>query len=415
MYLQSRLKELNSRSRSTSPFPFSRQPRGHSGLSGQDASLMSRPVEGVGNQAEPGSSRARLVPSAVNSVGSWEMSMVSICSVCDVILRHGLQAESSTDSGRRSSQNFSDDPTFSRYLSHGTSLQETSDSSLSSRFSSRGSLFIEKELYESQCYTKELEQKVARLQTQCTTLQYVSSIPLTCRTSCDHRQAYDSLLDALQTHKSQTPCPTDIATAPVRSNYPHIKFWTKQEWMEYYNNDVTSTSDKTRGKSRAAQGVNVTMRFAELEDGTVVDGHVAGNIRRAARSTWVHLANNGEAPSKWRSASMLVIRSYHEEMYRRFPFLQYCDDNWKAEQIAMDNYPSWYNSWCKKKDKAESSANIKDEQEPLVSMKRPNDATLDTESKRMKITPQPASVTIQVDDAPVDSFAVSNSDSTFMV
>jgi hypothetical protein len=273
MFLQPRLKDFNSKSRSTSPFPFISHPRGHSGLIGQDASHMSRPasVEGVNifnNQTEPGSSRARLTTSAGNSIGSWDMSMVSMCCICDVMLRHGLQAESSADSGRLSSQYFSDDPAVPRYLSHGISVQDTSDGSLSSRFSSRGSFLLDKELYESQLYAKELKQKVARLETQCTTLQYVLSILLTCCVSCGHRQAYNSLLDTLQNQKSQTlPCSTEITKPLVRSDYPHIKFWTKQQWVDYSNNDVTSTTDKTRGKSRAAQGVNVTMRFAENADG----------------------------------------------------------------------------------------------------------------------------------------------------
>ena len=201
----------------------------------------------------------------------------------------------------------SDGSAASRYSSRGASLQGASDGSVSSRFS-HGSLFIDKELHELQLYTKELEQKNARLETQCTTLQYVSSILHTCYFSGGHRHAYDSLLDVLHTHKSQAPCSTDTdITALVCSDYPRVKFWTKQEWMDYNSNDVTSTTDKTRGKGRAAQGVNVTIRFAELEDGTVVDGHVAGNIRRCARSVWVHLANKDEAPSKWRSASMLVL------------------------------------------------------------------------------------------------------------
>jgi hypothetical protein len=106
-------------------------------------------------------------------------------------------------------------------------------------------------------------------------------------------------------------------------------------------------------------------------------------------------------------------------MYRRFPYLQYCDDNWKAEQIAIYNYPSWYNSWCKKKDKGESSARIKDEHiDEQESMKHPNDAALDTESKRMKIAPLPeASITMHIDGTPAGprSFAVGNSDSNFMV
>ena len=247
MFLHPRLKDLNSRSRSTSPFPFIRQPHGYSGLIGQDANNISRSVEGENNQCESGSSRT--CPSAGNSrsVGSWpwDMPMVSICFVCDMMLRHGLQEESSIDSGRRSSQQFSDEPVTSNYLFHGSSFQNTSDGSVSSHYSSHGSLFIDKELYELRLYTKELKQKNARLETQCTTLQYVSSISHTRHISGGHRQAYDSLLDALQTHKSQiSPCSTDV-TPLVHSDYPNIKFWNKQEWTVYCSNNATSTTDKT--------------------------------------------------------------------------------------------------------------------------------------------------------------------------
>jgi hypothetical protein len=362
--------------------------------------------------------------------GSGDMSLVSpgqYIFVSDVMLRYCLQGESFVDQSSRAhfggSFGSGDMSLVStgQGKSSGTSFQDASDGS-SSLFSSRESL-LHREFYQMQLYTKELEQKNVRLETQCTTLQYVfSSISHTCCVSLagGHRHAYDSLLDVLQ---SKTACSTNVtAVPPIRSDYPLIKFWTKQEWTKYCSNDsdVTSTTDKTRGKTRAAQGVNVTMCFVEHKDGTVVDGHVASNIRQCARSAWVHLANNDKAPTKWRSASMLVIRSYHEELYRRFPFLQYCDNDWKAEQIAMDNYPSWYSSWCKKTNTATAIKDEAHEEEPpSVSTKRPNDAALDTETKRMKIIPQPASVTMQVDGTPAGlgqrSVAFGSSDSNFKV
>lgn len=36
-------------------------------------------------------------------------------------------------------------------------------------------------------------------------------------------------------------------------------------------------------------------------------------------------------------------------MASRFSELQLCDLDWKAEQIATDNYPSWHNTWQTKK------------------------------------------------------------------
>ena len=152
------------------------------------------------------------------------------------------------------------------------------------------------------------------------------------------------------------------------------------------------------------------MCFAEREDSTVVDGHVASSIRRCARSAWVHLANAGNAPPKWRSAGTAVVRSYHEEMYRRFPYLQCCDDDWKVEQIAMDNYPSWYSSWVKKKKATGEDTCIKDEPEPsTTSVKCPNDATSDLATKKMRTTSQPAAANAN-NNTPLGSVTISGLD-----
>ena len=35
-------------------------------------------------------------------------------------------------------------------------------------------------------------------------------------------------------------------------------------------------------------------------------------------------------------------------MNSRFPELRFCDLDWKSEQIATDNYPSWYATWASK-------------------------------------------------------------------
>ena len=207
------------------------------------------------------------------------------------------------------------------------------------------------------------------------------------------RTAYDALLDKIDC-KPAVPPQTDIAGALDRKDYPNIKFWTKKEWTARDQPSATTTGG-TRGKARSGLGINVTMQYAELEDGTVVDGHVASSIRRCARASWVHLANVGNLPSRWRSASSATLRTYHEEMYRRFPYLQYCDDNWKVEQIAMDNYPSWYSTW---RSKNPSETHVKDEEieEPPTAVKCPNDTISDLVTKRPKTSPQLVSVGTEV-------------------
>lgn len=83
------------------------------------------------------------------------------------------------------------------------------------------------------------------------------------------------------------------------------------------------------------------MRYIENEDGTVIDGFRAGEIRKFARSIWIHLANSGKAPRTWGKADIKSAQHYHQEMIRRFPELRLCAFDWKADQIATDNYPNW--------------------------------------------------------------------------
>jgi hypothetical protein len=77
------------------------------------------------------------------------------------------------------------------------------------------------------------------------------------------------------------------------------------------------------------------------------------------------------------------------QMYQRFPMLQLCESDWKVDQIATDNYPSWYSSWRKKS----PGATIKTEQDsvPLDShilAKRPYGSTsAEPDPKKRKVKP----------------------------
>jgi hypothetical protein len=83
------------------------------------------------------------------------------------------------------------------------------------------------------------------------------------------------------------------------------------------------------------------MRYVEDETGQMIDGHKAGAIRKMARSIWAAFAQHGKAPAKWSQADIVVLQSYRREMRQHFPELRLCENDWKSEQIAIDNYPSW--------------------------------------------------------------------------
>ena len=53
-----------------------------------------------------------------------------------------------------------------------------------------------------------------------------------------------------------------------QSEYPHIKYWTRQQWKENENNtkdtsDLLDNKDKTHEGTRSAKGENVMMLYIE--------------------------------------------------------------------------------------------------------------------------------------------------------
>lgn len=109
--------------------------------------------------------------------------------------------------------------------------------------------------------------------------------------------AYNMLL----TRIPESMSPLNSRTALRHEDYPHIRFWTRQAWnsaasaqenvlqvdqpeeseiFPELDEDGDEPKDPNapppgpacRGKHRSSQGINVTMKYIELEDGTVVDG-----------------------------------------------------------------------------------------------------------------------------------------------
>ncbi|KAF8219207.1 hypothetical protein L208DRAFT_1072003, partial [Tricholoma matsutake] len=105
-----------------------------------------------------------------------------------------------------------------------------------------------------------------------------------------------------------------------------------------------------QGKTCVAQGENVTLRFIEDENGTIIDGFRAMVMHRFARKLWVGLNSIGKAPKTWGKVDAVVAAQYQNEMEWKFPELHLCDNHWKSDFIATLNYPSWYNNNVEKQE-----------------------------------------------------------------
>jgi hypothetical protein len=134
-----------------------------------------------------------------------------------------------------------------------------------------------------------------------------------------------------------------------------VKYWTRQDWNAA-NADRVADLDEggnvgARGRTRAANGINVSMKYIEDRDGQPINGHMASDIRRHARSIFIGLALEGHLFTSWTEADHASLKLYYREMAERFEELRLCANDWKAEMIALDIYRTWREQWQKKKKK----------------------------------------------------------------
>ncbi|KJA21039.1 hypothetical protein HYPSUDRAFT_203235 [Hypholoma sublateritium FD-334 SS-4] len=157
-------------------------------------------------------------------------------------------------------------------------------------------------------------------------------------------------------------------------DYPLIDYWFKCQWVSSSGDRVTKITGKgeneeddaiaedpvedlrsispgpgaQRGQGRSRAGINVAMKYIQDEHGNVIDGHRAREIRMHARALFVGFALQGKQFMSWGDADAVSRKTFYAEMVSRFEELQYCDLDWKSEQIATDTFPGWKVTWLKK-------------------------------------------------------------------
>ena len=109
-----------------------------------------------------------------------------------------------------------------------------------------------------------------------------------------------------------------------------------------------------RGKKAVAQGQNNACMYIENENGQSVDGYRLSSIRQLARAVWVKFAEMGMAPASWGKANLTLANKYKAEMHRWFPEFRLCENDWKVQQLATTDYPSWHLNYFGNTEKVES-------------------------------------------------------------
>lgn len=149
-----------------------------------------------------------------------------------------------------------------------------------------------------------------------------------------------------------------VNTQLKREDYPDVKYWYKQDWLIHLKNggNTTEMGMAIRGKSLIAKGINKTVKYIEDIEGNPVDGYKVRDIRSHARAIWASFQTIGRVPSSWGKADGEIASVYRREMRLKFFEFALCENDWKADLLATESYPSWYSNHIKNNDvKAEST------------------------------------------------------------
>ncbi|KAF9498381.1 hypothetical protein BDN71DRAFT_1587417 [Pleurotus eryngii] len=170
------------------------------------------------------------------------------------------------------------------------------------------------------------------------------------------RHAYEELLRQIpRTSNSgtfgpgSTYVPLDLTeldkTIPrtLIANCQQAKYYFKSEFETVFKAQAKETviGDKVKGKAKDSDD-NVTAWYITDLKGQPVSGRYVDDIRKHARAIWWQFHAAGIAPMKWSQASLTTKKAYEAELCTKFPELTYGENNWKAHQVATDNYPNWY-------------------------------------------------------------------------
>jgi len=67
-----------------------------------------------------------------------------------------------------------------------------------------------------------------------------------------------------------------------RSDFPHIKFWTREEWDNHKSHLKDASGSKGKGPECTSRHLNITAPYMETEDGTPVSGPTIGQMQVVA-------------------------------------------------------------------------------------------------------------------------------------
>lgn len=139
--------------------------------------------------------------------------------------------------------------------------------------------------------------------------------------------------------------------------YTRVQYWFKAQWQSYtQENNLTFKGTPNKGKRKLIEDdtdadndgepdetpddpVLGPYPYVQHEDGSFLDAEEVEDIREISKLFFEGMRLLNQTPIGWRNAHLHAVERYYAVLYKFFPFLVLCYENWKACAIATLEYP----------------------------------------------------------------------------
>ncbi|OSD00950.1 hypothetical protein PYCCODRAFT_1426160 [Trametes coccinea BRFM310] len=127
------------------------------------------------------------------------------------------------------------------------------------------------------------------------------------------------------------------------SDFPKVAFWTEHKWHKWFKGAGGSAQvGQPAGLlGKAAQENSRRRRFLEDINGDQLESSYVHRMREFCRSFANTMEQRGFTPSTWRDVDLHVAELFYDAMRKKFPEVQLCEGNWKAEHLMSQVYYDW--------------------------------------------------------------------------
>lgn len=176
---------------------------------------------------------------------------------------------------------------------------------------------------------------------------------------------------------SDTPVIRWKTKEQLQAAYPNIKYATPQMWRDRpqataKSNGVLDPALAEKKKGKGGSSEDGLTSFGELPTGECFQEPSAGAIRAHARSILIEIRDTPKMglPLVWGAASVAQKNFFLREMYKRYPDLSLCLDDWKAMKVASVALTQYYSKDNRPANKAKAEKENPRSTKPVLPVKQ---------------------------------------------